>query len=126
MILRWLGTALLIGISAYLLSESGFRGKRTFAALGGAVLFSAMAPEIGKMASDILGFADSLGIGEAAKCAAKIIGVGYLFGIGADILSELGENGISKVLLSAGKIEILVIIFPYFLDILELGISLLK
>ena len=126
MILKWLGAALLIGVTAGLLSEAGFRGKRAFVALCGAILFSVMAPEIGKMASQVLGFADGLGIGEAAKCAAKIVGAGYLFGIGADILSELGEGGISKALLSAGKIEILAIIFPYFLDILELGISLLK
>ncbi len=126
MILKWLGATLLIGITAYLLSEAGFKGKRAFTALGGTILFSVMASEIGKTASEILGFADSAGIGEAAKCAAKIVGAGYLFGIGADILSELGESGISKALLSAGKIEILVIVMPCFLDILELGLSLIK
>ena len=126
MILKWLGASLLIGISAYLLSEAGFKGKRIFTALGGVILFSVMASEIGKISAEILGFADGAGIGETAKCAAKIVGCAYLFGIGADVLAELGESGISKALLSAGKIEIMLIVLPYFMDILELGLSLLK
>lgn len=124
--IKWLGLGILLAFCAQLLSEAGFRGKRVFGTLAVVLLFSVMAAEIGKIASEILGFADGAGVGEAAECAAKIVGVGYLFGIGADIISELGEQGISKALISTGKIEILVIVLPYFVDILELGLSLIK
>ena len=72
------------------------------------------------------GFAEGAKISEIATSAAKIIGVGYLFGRGADVIAELGEGMISKGLLVAGKIEILLIALPYFKDILELGLSLIK
>ena len=126
MIIKWLGVGLLLGFCSLLLSEAGFKGKRVFAALGGVILICALSGEIGQAVSQILGFAEGAGIGEGARCASKIVGAGYLFGIGADVLAELGESGVSRALIAAGKIEILLIVMPYFVDILELGLSLLK
>ncbi len=126
MIIRSLFAGVLLAFLSVLLSEAGFRGKRVFAALSAAILLSILAGDIGKIAAEMLGFAENAGIGEVAGCAAKIVGVGYLFGIGADIVSELGESSISKALISAGKIEILVIVLPYFKDIFNLGLSLIK
>ena len=126
MIIKWLGMGVLLAFSSFILSEAGFKGKRVFVSFGAAVLFSVMASELGKITSSVLGFADGAGIADAAKCALKIVGAGYLFGIGADIVSELSEPGLSRALVCAGKIEIILIVLPYFTDILELGLSLLK
>lgn len=126
MIIKWLGVGILLAFSSFLLSEAGFKGKRVFAAFGAVVFFSVMASELEKIISSVMGFAEGAGITDTAKCALKIVGVGYLFGIGSDIVSELSEPGISRALVCAGKIEIILVVLPYFNDILELGLSLLK
>ena len=56
----------------------------------------------------------------------KIMGVGYVFGIGADICRELGEGGVANALLGVGRVEILLICMPAFSEIFELGLSYLQ
>jgi len=60
-----------------------------------------------------------------AKAIIKIIGAGYVFGIGADICRELGEVGVGSAVLVAGRIEIFAITLPYFKKILDIGAELL-
>ena len=55
-----------------------------------------------------------------------MLGVGYVFGIVSDICEEMGERGISSAVINAGRIEIFLLIFPYFKKILEMGIGLLR
>lgn len=120
------GASLIMVFCLALLSEAGFRGKRAVSLVCSAVLFSAMAKSVGALMGDFLGFADGAGVGSVASSAAKIIGAGYLFGICSDMASEMGEGMVAKVLISAGKIEILLIVLPYFDEILKLGMSLIK
>ena len=117
---------MLLAFASVLLSEAGFRGKRVTVALFVTLLLATLAESVGEVLGTTLGFAEGAGLGEVASAAAKIIGAGYLFGIGADIIAELGEPSISKALLAVGKIEIFLIALPYFNDILELGLSLIK
>ena len=56
----------------------------------------------------------------------KILFVGYVFGISSEICRELGEGGISTVMTSLGKIEIILIVLPYIRDIVYLGVGLIK
>ena len=109
-----------------LLSEVGFKGKRAVSLVCVTVLFAALARDIDKLFGEFVGFAEGGGIGAIASSAAKIIGSGYLFGICSDMAAELGENFVSKAVVTFGKIEILLIVLPYFMDILNLGISLIK
>lgn len=126
MTVKIFGFGVLLALALVLLGEAGFRGKRIAAALFAVLFLSALGEGVGKIMETVLGFAEGAKISEVATSAAKIIGVGYLFGIGADVIAELGEGMISKGLLVAGKIEILLIALPYFKDILELGLSIIK
>ena len=63
--------------------------------------------------------------GEYARRAVKIIGVGYLSGICADACDTLGQASISRAVLLAGRLEILLLALPCFLEILDLSIGLI-
>ena len=124
--IKLVGASVLMVFCLALLSEVGFRGKRSVSLLCAVILFSAVAKSVGTLMGDLLGFADGAGVGSVAASAAKIIGAGYLFGICSDMASEMGEAMVSRVLICAGKIEVLLIVLPYFDEMLKLGTSLIK
>ncbi len=63
---------------------------------------------------------------KATEYSLKILGIGYLAGLSADICRELGEPSIASVVLLIGRLEILVVISPMILEILSLGLELVK
>lgn len=126
MILKICGVALVSAVAAQLLGEGGFKGKRFFSVFCILLLLSFAEEGISKLAKEILGLTEIGAASDVAKCALKIVGIGYVFGIGSDTLSELGEGGMAKALIMVGRIEILVAVLPYFKDILELGTGLIK
>ena len=68
---------------------------------------------------------DSLGLTDASKTILKLIGLGYLVGIVVDICKEMGEGLVAKAVLIVGRIEIVLIAAPYFLDVIRIGVSLI-
>jgi stage III sporulation protein AD len=68
----------------------------------------------------------SVGFSEGAGAAIKILGLGYLFGICADVCRELGENSIAKAVEVAGRAEILMVVIPFLEEIIEMGAELLS
>lgn len=126
MTLRVCFAALLVSVLAVLLSELGFRQKRLFAVLSLALIFSMLAEGIGELFSSAISLVDMVGVGEAAKCAVKAVGVGYVFGFTADVCEELGEKGIANAVTIGARVEIFLIALPYFEKTVRLGIELLK
>lgn len=126
MTLRVCFAALLVSVLAALLSELGFRQKRLFAVLSLVLIFSMLAEGIGKLFSSAVSLVDMAGVGEAAKCAIKAVGVGYVFGFTADVCDELGERGIANAVTLGARVEIFLIALPYFEKTVKLGIELLK
>ena len=126
MIFKILGAGLLLAFTSYVLSELGFRGKRTLSVLGMILLLSSVGEGISKLAEPVLGLCNTAGITDAAECALKIVGAGYLFGICSDISAELGEPLVSKGLLTVGRVEMLLIATPYFVETIQLGAELVK
>jgi len=123
---RILAAALLVTFIGALLTEIGFKGKRAVTGLA-IILFSLCVIDgVSGMLSEIMEIADAAGITDAARCALKVVGVGYAFGITSDIAEELGEKGIAGAVTSIGRVEIFLIVFPYFKEILDVGIGLLK
>ena len=113
---------LLLAVMALLLRSFGFRGAAVFASLAVAAVLSLAAGELG----ELFGFAENSPLFgeetlEYVSAIAKIVGAGYLFGICADICTELGEGGIAKAVTVSGRIEILLIAAPYFIRILRLA-----
>ena len=117
---------IILAFSCLLLSEMGFRGKKVFALLSSVVILISIASELDGIFTEASSLLDDAGVGEAAKAALKVVGLGYVFGISSDIVEQLGETGISKSLTLLARVEIFGITFPYVRKIIELGISLIK
>jgi hypothetical protein len=121
MMLKLLAASLLCAALGAVLSELGFKGKRIFAALALTLILCGVLGGASDIISSVLGIAEGAGIGAAARVALKVVGLGYVFGLVGDVCEELGERGIASAVTVAGRIEILVLVFPYFLEICALG-----
>ena len=118
-------SALLVAILAALLSELGFRHKRLFTVLSLVVLISMLADGIGDLLPSLVGFAELGGLSDAAKCAVKAVGLGYVFGFTSDICSSLGESTLASLVTAVGRVEIFLLALPYFVKTVEMGMELL-
>ena len=118
-ILKACGSALLIAALTFVLSELGFWGKKAVSALGIVIFFLVFAD----LAADILSRIGGIEIGEvgrgAVETALKVVGVGHAFGVCADVCSELSEVGIANALTVVGKLEILLIMLPTVIELVE-------
>lgn len=121
MIMKLLAASVLCAALCAVLSELGFKGKRIFAAVALTLILCGAIGGASDMISSILGIAEGAGIGKLGKVALKVVGLGYVFGLCGDVCEELGERGIASAVTVAGRIEILVLVFPYFLEICALG-----
>ncbi|MBQ8879418.1 MAG: hypothetical protein IJY69_01070 [Clostridia bacterium] len=126
MILRLGAVTLIAVIVSFLLGEMGYSGKRAVAALSMLLLFCAVTEGIADTVGQLLSLAEEGGVGEIAVTSVKVLGVGYVFGIVSEICEELGERGIASVAVNVGRIEIFLLVFPYFQDIVKMGIELIK
>lgn len=126
MIWRVALSALVMVFVAALLSELGYHAKRIFTSLCVTLLFISVIDGMGEIFKTVLGFAEGAGVSELAKCAVKVVGVGYVFGFVSDIAEELGEKGISTGVGMVGRVEIFVLVFPYFKEIINTAVDLLK
>lgn len=126
MILKLIGAALVLTVSAFLLKNFGWRGTPIFTAIA-LVLFIAEAQgELEYIFSSIKKIGIESGIEDALSSAIKVLGIGYLFGICADICRELSEAGIAKAVEVVGRVEIIAVVVPYFEEIIKVGIGLVK
>ena len=126
MMLKMCGVAILMAVVGAMLGELGFKGKRIFGVLCVVMLITGAVGGLGSIFGELGALSEMAGVSEISVAALKVVGAGYVFGVSADIASELGESGISSALGVLGKVEILAIVFPYFKKILEMGIELLK
>ncbi len=127
MILKITALGLLLALMGILLRSFGFRGAGAFAALGVATLVSFTAGELSELFG-LFGYSELFSEEAMGYVGAimKIVGAGYIFGIGADICRELGEGGIANGVLVAGRVEIFAITLPYLKKILDIGAELLR
>lgn len=112
---------LVFAFSAVLLKNLAWRGAPVFTSLAIVVLlFEARGifAEFERLSS----LFDNLGSGGVA--IAKILGLGYLFGISSDVCRELGESGISSALTLVGRFEIIAVALPFIVEIFSLALSL--
>ena len=117
--------ALLSAVVGVLLSELGFKGKRVFSAVAIVALVSLIGSGIKSLISDVMGISSNVGIEESAAVALKVLGCGYVFGICSELCTELGEAGVGRAISLAGRVEILLLVMPYFVKTISLGMELI-
>ena len=120
------GLALILAFLCYMLKAVGFSGGRLVGTLGIVGLFFISGEGLGAFMSGISEKLAEGGVSEIFASAAKILGVGYVFGICAEICRDMGESGIASGVLVAGRVEILLISLPYVEKILDLTLELMR
>lgn len=125
MIVRLCASALFLAICALILRELGFRGAPIFAIfaflflLGFATEYLESFGELGNRLRELGGAAEGI------EAILKIVGVGCVAGITADICSDIGEKTISKGVIAVGRVEILAIALPFFIKIIDYSLELI-
>ncbi len=119
--LRTAGLLLLLLFLCFILRSVGFKGAPLVATVGIVGIIGITASGIGRIFShltknELIGDV----IGETVSAALKLLGVGYVFGICADICRDLGEMGIASCALAVGRVEIFLLILPYIDELLGL------
>lgn len=125
-ILKVCAAGVTLAVLAFLLSELGFGGKKIFTVLSIVAILSFVTEGLSSIVGEVGAIAELGGVSESARCAMKILFLGYVFGISSEICTELGEGGIARVMTIVGKTEIILVILPYVRDIVNLGVSLIK
>ena len=126
MIPKMCALGLLFAFIGIMLSEVGYKSKKLFSVLAAVAVLSLLGGEISSALSSILSLGEITGVSEIATTALKIVGLGYVFGVSSDIIKELSEPMIASFVTVGGRIEILIVVLPYFVEIVDLGIELIK
>ena len=126
MTLRVCAIALLTVILGAVLSELGFKSKKLVSILAILIMLAMLGEGIAALVGKLISFSEMTRIGEAATCALKVVGIGYLFGITSDICRELGEGGVANAVGLVGRVETFLVVLPYFEKTLQMGAGLLE
>ena len=118
--------ALLCALLSALLDGLGFKSRGIFALLCALMMLSALADGFETATDSLMSLAAESGITDAATCALRVIGLGYVFGFTSEICSSLGEGLISSIVSAAGRVHIFLVAYPYFEEVACLGAELMK
>lgn len=126
MIIKIFGLAFLFAVSAFILKAFGWKGAPlvSVAALIGMLML--FIERLGALYDIFLLIKKEEEMTGAVESILKILGVGYVSGISSDICRELGEPAIASAVQSLARIESMVIISPLIMEILTLGLELVK
>lgn len=114
---------LALAVCALLLKNFGWRGAPVFTA----ICFVFIIGFAGEYFSEIIKlFKIGEGAEKSASAILKIIGLGYLFGISADVCRELGESSIASAVSLIGRFEIIAVALPFINELLALALSLIE
>lgn len=126
MTVRILGLALLVAVTAFLLRGFGYKGTPVFVSVAFVGIISFVLPYLSEVSEFIKNSAALYGVQSAASAVMKVVGIGYLTGITADICRELEASSISSAVILVGRVEIIAVVLPFFNEIMQLGGELLR
>ena len=123
MIAKAVGIIILLAVTAFLLRGFGWQGAAVFAATSCTLLLSEALVPLSHIFSSVKAIGSTSNITEPLGAAIKVLGIGYLFGMCADVCRDLGEGGIAKAAEAVGRVEIIAVVLPYFEEIIRLGVE---
>ena len=110
---------------AYMLKGCGSGTGRLLSTLGVLSLSLLCATEIGRIFTFLTDVVGGVSGGEYVERIGKLFGVGFLFTVCADVCSEMGEDGLSRGMISLGRVEIIALSLPMIGDLFSLADGLL-
>ena len=111
-----IGALLMLAASVLILKCFGFKG----APVVGAVAMITLSTSLFERLPQFLSLFEQLRSFVQARyvdSAVRIVGIGYLGGISADLCRELGEGGIAKCVNTVARLEVITIATPYVAEI---------
>ena len=124
MILKICGLALIGASLAFIMKNYGWRPSPLISV---AAILTLLA-SLGYYFTQISDFFDTVGGIEGMETltgtALKVLGIGYVSGISSDICREIGEGGIASALTLIYRLEILMVVFPMLIEIVNIGLEL--
>lgn len=111
--------ALFVAFMAFMLRSMGYEGARLISVVGTVSILCAVVLGAGKLMGSLPKELLSGRVAEVAEVSLKIMGVGYIFGIVADICRELGEAGLANAVQGLGRVEILLLSVPYITEVVS-------
>ena len=125
MIVKACAFAIGAAILSILLKEVGWRGVPLIGVVASLGIIGLVLPYFSVLKSFYSDISEGFGLSELVKSSVKVIGIGYLGGICADVCSELGEGGAASAVITVARLEILILTAPYFIEVVEMGVGLL-
>ncbi len=113
------GMGILVAFLCFALRESGFGAHRAVGLVGAVCLFAAAIGGIGRIMTALVP-CEGEKMGELVSLVMRIIGVGYVFGICADVCRDVGEGSVANAVLAVGRVEILLLSLPALRYVTEL------
>ena len=120
-----LALAFLSASTVLILRTLGYKGAGVCLALFVITAFSIIIERVGEIYSGVLHLFDNRMASEAIKVLFKVLGVTYLFSIVEESCEALGEGKIAKIVEVGGRVEIILLLMPYFKELLLIGGELL-
>ena len=114
-----------MAVSAFLLRGCAWKGTPVYISVAFVGIISLSVPYLFEVSEFIKSNAALYGVEGAVSAVAKVVGIGYLTGITADVCRELEAPSISSAVIFVGRIEIIAVVLPFFNDIMRLGGELL-
>ena len=108
--------ALFIAFMSFMLRSMGYEGSRLISVVGTVSLLCAVVLGVGRLMDSLPSELLSGKVAAVAEVSLRIMGVGYVFGIVADICRELGEVGLANAAEGLGRVEILMLSVPYITE----------
>lgn len=112
-------------MTAFLLRSFGWRGAPVFASVALVILLTEASGLLEAVLHSVRDIGAVAGLAEPVRAALKVLGLGYLYGICADVCRDLSEAGIAKAVEAVGRVEIVAVIMPYFEEIIKVGVELI-
>ncbi len=124
--LKIFGLALLGAFLSFTVKAFGWKGAPLIA-LGAAIaMLSVVGAELGKISRIFDTISGVEGMKTTTETLLKVLFVGYVSGLSSEVCKELGEAGIASVVQLCARIEVLLIISPMLLEILTIGLEMVK
>lgn len=118
--------ALFIAFMSFMLRSMGYEGARLISVVGTVSLLCAVVLGVGRLMDSLPGELLSGKVAAVAEVSLRIMGVGYVFGIVADICRELGEVGLANAAEGLGRVEILMLSVPYITEVVGSAVKMFE
>ena len=120
------GFALVSAVCAFFLGELGYRGARLVSVISAVMILVFVLNKISTPITELEDMLGGVSLSDIGVTIVKIIGVGYVTGISADVCNDMGAPRIADGLSLLGRVEIFTVVLPYFKEIITVGGELLK